>query len=115
MPSAQPLRLLSAREAVARRTTPHVAMLMLPNLRLARAVRRLLEAVGIRVVPCDNAHAAHAWIRESRPDLIIYDIDSESHESRELLHALAREESAPALILLSEGGDVPMLRDLAAY
>jgi hypothetical protein len=115
MPSTQPLRLLSAREAVSRRTTPRTALLMLQNLRLARLVSRVLKALGMRTMPCENVTTAHAWIRESRPDLIIYDIDSETRESRDLLHALAHEESAPALILLSEGGDVPMLRDLASY
>ena len=115
MPSAQPLRLLSAREAVSKRTQPRLALLAMQNLRLSRAVTRVLKALGMSTVTCEDLAAASGWLEESLPDLLIYDIDSETAESRRTLVGLSQKETAPSLILLSEGGDVPMLRDLLSY
>jgi hypothetical protein len=112
VPSAQPVRLLSAREALSRRLTPHHALVATQNARLSRIVTRVLKAVGMTTVVCEDPSLTEQWMERSRPDLVVYDIGSDTPESRRVITELTTEESAPSLILLSEGSDVPMLRDL---
>src|SRR5688572_19608995 len=104
MVSARPLRLLSSREAVSK-SVPRIARLLIDNPRLLRTVSRVLKAIGI--VCADSG--------DESADLVVFDVDAATPESRQWLAQLAEMESGPALILLSEQGNVPMLRDLASY
>jgi hypothetical protein len=114
MPSAQHLRLLSAREAVSR-SVPRVGHVVIDNPRLLRAVTRVLKAVGIACTTPEDAGVSDIWEDESSIDLIVFDLDSATPDNRRSLIRLAEMDSAPALILLSEQGNAPMLRDLASY
>jgi hypothetical protein len=88
---------------------------MMDSPRLARTVSRVLKALGMDAISCEDLKAAEAAIGEARPDLLVYDIESETLETRRFLKQMSMQETAPSLILLSEGGDVPMLRDLLNY
>lgn len=65
-------------------------------------------------VTCEDPAATQEWIERSRPDLLVYDVDSESTEGRRVIAEMSRQEGGPSVILLSESGDVPMLRDFLA-
>jgi anti-sigma regulatory factor (Ser/Thr protein kinase) len=88
---------------------------MIQNPRLARTVGRVLRAIGVRTSGADSDGDPGARIERSSPDLLVYDLDSETPESKAMLARMSKWEDAPSLILLSESGGVPMLRDLVAY
>jgi hypothetical protein len=114
MPTGQPLRLVSVRQAISKRTSPRVAMLIMKNARLTKMVTRVLRAMGLAITTCEKLSSPNA-VQDSSPDLLVYDIDSETEQSKETLRRMTEWEAAPSLILLSENGGAPMLKELASY
>jgi hypothetical protein len=106
--SARPIRLLSHRQSISK-SAPRVAHLVIGNPKLERMVTRVLKAVGMT---CTTANEPPS---ETSVDVVVFDVDAATPENRRSMIRIADMDAAPALILLSEHADGPMLRDLASY